>query len=166
MQRPASDSEVAALDRIAAAREDEAVRSAQDAARDRLGMDAAYVTRIDSEAQYVEEVAGDSTSLVVPAGTRIPIEQTYCRRMLAGELPNVIPDTSAEPRVRDLPATRRIGAYVGVPVELADGRLHGTLCAVSPDAKHELGEDDLRFMRVLAKIVGELIDRNAAHRPA
>ena len=161
MQRPASESEVAALDRIAAAREDEAVRSALEAARERLGMEAAYVTRIDDEAQHVEEVAGDGSSVAFPPGTRIPIEMTYCRRMLAGELPNVIPDTSAEPRVSDLPATRRIGAYVGVPVELADGRVHGTLCAVSPNPKLDLGEDDLRFMRVLAKIVAELIDRGA-----
>ena len=52
--------------------------------------------------------------------------------MLHGEVSRVIPDTRAEPVVQDLAATREIGAYIGIPVTLSDGRVHGTLCCASP----------------------------------
>ena len=89
----------------------------------------------------------------------IPVEQTYCLRMLNGEVPNLIPDTRAEPAVRDLEATARVGAYLGVPVKLSDGRVHGTLCGVSEQPRSELGSEQLRFMHVLADIVAARVER-------
>jgi GAF domain-containing protein len=70
-----------------------------------------------------------------------------------------VPDTRAEPVVRDLIATRTIGAYVGVPVTLADGRVHGTLCCASSQPRGGLGNEELRFMRVLAGIIASRVDQ-------
>ncbi len=70
--------------------------------------------------------------------------------MLKGEIPNVVPDTRSNPVLRDLAVTQYVGAYVGVPVRLSDGRVHGTLCAVSDHAVDGVGEEELRFMHVLA----------------
>ena len=70
-----------------------------------------------------------------------------------------MPDTRAEPVVRDLIATRTIGAYVGVPVTLADGRVHGTLCCASSQPQDGLGDEELRFMRVLAGIIASRVDQ-------
>jgi EAL domain-containing protein (putative c-di-GMP-specific phosphodiesterase class I) len=65
-----------------------------------------------------------------------------------------------DPRTADLPVTREaaIGAYVGVPVRLWDGRLYGTLCCLSHDPEPTLNSRDIRFVRVLAEIVAEQID--------
>lgn len=135
------------------------VERALAAARERLRMNAAYITTIDPQHQRIDRVVGDIGALGELEGAAIPIEQTYCIRMLRGEMPNVVPDTRIEPAVRDLDATRHIGAYVGVPVTLADGSLHGTLCAASSAPSSGLGVEELRFMEVLADIVAKRVDQ-------
>lgn len=154
------------LDQIAAARDEDTIERALDAARLRLGMDAAYVSVVDSKRQLITDLAGDGEALGFCAGTELPVEKTYCARMLNGELPNVVPDTSAEPAVRELEATANVGAYVGVPVRLADGSVHGTLCCASAAPRRELGDAELAFMRVLAGMVATRIDRTHGPRPA
>jgi GAF domain-containing protein len=54
---------------------------------------------------------------------------------------------------------RNIGAYIGVPVTLSDGRVHGSLCCASNLPRADLGESELRFMHVLAGIVAAQIER-------
>lgn len=149
-----------ALERIATAREAESIERALEAARERLRMDAAYVTTIGPSSQEIGELAGDASALGFSTGTELPLEETYCTRMLVGELPNVVPDTSAVPAVRGLDLTARIRAYVGVPITLSDGAVHGTLCCASGEPRTELGDEELTFMHVLADIVATQIDRS------
>ena len=52
-----------------------------------------------------------------------------------------------------MPVIRDIGSYIGVPVKLSDGRVHGSLCWASKGPRPDLGEPELRFMEVLAGIV-------------
>jgi GAF domain-containing protein len=89
----------------------------------------------------------------------LPLEQTFCMRMLAGEIPGIVPDTRAEPAISELDATREFHAYVGVPVKLSDGRVHGTLCCVSREPRAGLESEDLRFMQILAGIVATRVER-------
>jgi GAF domain-containing protein len=158
---PTDDAEIlAALAAVAAARQRDVIVRALEAARERLHMDAAYVSTITPEVQRVDQVSGDTAALGFEAGTTLPLDETYCSRMLRGELPQLVPDTSAEPCVRDLAATANIGAYVGMPIKLADGRLHGTLCCASGEPRATFGPDELHFMEVLAGIVAGEIDRS------
>jgi GAF domain-containing protein len=154
----ATSEDIEALRRIEAAQESDVVERALRAARERLRMEAAYVTTIDSEKQTIEAIVGE-TGVPVGPGAQVPLEQTYCVRMLNGEIPNVVPDTHAEPALRNLGATRYVGAYVGVPVQLSDGRVHGTLCCVSKEPCDGLGEAELRFMHVLAGIIATRIEQ-------
>lgn len=161
----ASDQEVLdALAAVAAAQERDVIARALDAARERLQMDAAYVSTITTEFQRVDQVAGNATPMGFDVGTTLPLRETYCRQMLDGSLPNLVPDTAAEPGIAGLDVTARVGAYVGVPILLADGRLHGTLCAASCEARDAFGPDELRFMEVLARIVAIEIDRSEGSR--
>ncbi len=80
-------------------------------------------------------------------------------RMLGGEIPNAVPDTRAEPAISELPVTAEFHAYVGVPVKLSDGSVHGTLCCVSRETRPGLGPDEVRFMQVLADIVAARVER-------
>jgi GAF domain-containing protein len=148
-----------ALRRIQAAEERYVVEQALAAARERLGMDASYITTMTPEAQAIERVIADTDAFSGFEGMSVPIEDTYCVRMLRGDMPNLVPDTRAEPAVRDLAATRLIGAYAGVPVRLPDGRVHGTICCVSADPVDDLGPEELRFMEVLADIVAQRLAR-------
>ena len=51
-----------------------------------------------------------------------------------------MPDTRTHSALRELAVTREFGSYVGVPVTLSDGRVHGTLCCVSRNARAGAGE--------------------------
>ena len=148
------------LRRLESAEEADVVEQALTAARERLGMDAAYVGTLDSREQTILAVVGQTGAPELSSGGVIPLEETYCMRMLNGQIANVVPDTRAEPAVKDLRAASLLGAYVGVPVTLANGEIHGTLCCVSADARPDLGDDELRFMRVLAGIIAARVDRS------
>ena len=148
-----------AIGRIEAAQESDVVERALAAARDRLGMEASYVTTIDPRVQTIHAIVGEPDVVNAYTGSVIPVEHTFCQRMLNGEIPNVVRDTRAEPAMRDLGATREFGAYIGVPVRLSDGRVHGTFCCVSRRRKPDLGPEDLRFMQVLAGILAARVEQ-------
>lgn len=133
-------------------------------AREALEMDVAYFSEFTQDEQVVELVSGDSDSFGFGRGTAVPLEETYCRRMVAGEIPNVIADTRSHPGVRELAPTRDadIGAYIGVPLQLSDGRVFGTFCCASHDRQAELGERDVRFMRVLARLLADQLEHPAS----
>ena len=90
-----------------------------------------------------------------------PLEGSYCQRMVLGQIPNAVSDTSAEAEVRDLEPTEKagIGAYVGVPITLSDGTLYGTICTTSHEAAPELAERDVQFMHVLARIIAAQLEQ-------
>jgi EAL domain-containing protein (putative c-di-GMP-specific phosphodiesterase class I) len=129
-------------------------------ARAALDMDLALVGFFDGE-YVVEALDGDNEWFDIEVGKRTPVSETYCQRMTRGDLPHLIHDASADLRTADLPLTREagIGAYVGVPIRLWDGTLYGTLCCLSRSAEPSLNDRDVRFLRVLAEIVADQIDR-------
>jgi GAF domain-containing protein len=148
-----------AVRQIMRAREGDIIERALTAAREELGMDAAYIATVDARKQTIEAMVGTTNAAALVEGAVIPVEQTYCARMLMGEIPNIVPDTSAEPALRNMTVIRNIGSYIGVPVTLSDGRVHGSLCCASNDPRVGLGEPELRFMGVLAEIVAARIER-------
>ena len=147
------------LEKLESTQEAEVVELALVAARERLGMDASYITTIDSRIQTIHALVSDPDTVNRYQGTVFPVEQTYCMRMLGGEIPSAVPDTRAEAAISELPVTSEFHAYVGVPVKLSDGSVHGTLCCVSRATRPGLGPDEVRFMKVLADIVGARVDR-------
>jgi EAL domain-containing protein (putative c-di-GMP-specific phosphodiesterase class I) len=138
----------------------EAIERILSLARAALDMDVALVGVFDTDF-VVQAVDGEHEWFGIDVGTRIPPEHTYCRRMLDGDLPLLVTDAAGDERTADLPVTREagIGAYVGVPIRLWDGTLYGTLCCLSRSAEPSLNQRDLRFLRVLAEIVADQLDR-------
>ena len=130
-------------------------------ARAALDMDVAFISAFTDGEALVEAADGDADSFGIEVGTRLPLVETYCQRMLKGRLPSIVRDAMHDPRTADLLITQdaEIGAYVGVPVRLWDGRLYGTLCCLSHEPEPTLNARDIRFMRVLGEIVAEQLDR-------
>ncbi|HET8535970.1 MAG TPA: GAF domain-containing protein [Solirubrobacteraceae bacterium] len=124
--------------------------------REVLGMDVAYVSRMDEHEQEILRLAGDSDGVGVREGMVVPRADTYCQRMLDGRIGNTVADAGAEPELR---AVSGPAAYVGVPVELHDGELLGTLCAASGRPNPQLSDRDVRFMQVLARVLAAEFDR-------
>jgi EAL domain-containing protein (putative c-di-GMP-specific phosphodiesterase class I) len=138
----------------------EAIERILSLARAALDMDVALLGAFDGEF-VVEAIDGDNEWFDLDVGTRLPVEQTYCRRMTQGTLPHLIHDAAADERTADLPLTRDsgVGAYIGAPIRLWDGTLYGTLCCLSRCAEPSLNDRDVRFLRVLAEIVADQVDR-------
>jgi EAL domain-containing protein (putative c-di-GMP-specific phosphodiesterase class I) len=129
-------------------------------ARRQLGMDVAFIAAIENGLEKVRVTDGDAESFGLDGQINIPLEESYCNLMVKGQLAHVVPDAKAHPRVRDLAVTisADIGAYVGVPVHLWDGRLYGTLCCLSHSAQPSLDDRDARFMQVLAAVIGDQVE--------
>lgn len=126
-------------------------------AQDHLGMDVVYVAEFSGGKQVYRALAGDAESFGLKAGDGHALDGSYCALMTEGQIPNVIPDSAADARVRHLPSTSqlRIGAYVGVPLYLPDGELYGTFCGLSHGAEADLNPRDAKFMSMLGEFVAD-----------
>ena len=133
------------------------------AVREVLGMDVAYVMEIVGENMVVRELEGDGSSFALATDGSLPRGQTYCQRMLDGRIPNLIGDVLGDDRTASLPITkdRNVGAFATMPLTFADGRVYGTLCAASHDAK-SFAYQDLQFLKVLARSVADQLERHEA----
>ncbi|MDP9395704.1 MAG: GAF domain-containing protein [Actinomycetota bacterium] len=130
-------------------------------ARANLPMDVAFVTRLEGDRQTFAYLDGDCESFGWQQGTEMPAKDGYCHHVLAGDLPGVVSDAARHPVAAALPATAQagIGAYIGVPLVLPNGRVYGALCCTSHDAREDLGPSEHAFVRVLAELVAEQLGR-------
>ena len=129
--------------------------------REALKMDVAFVSEFVQDQFVFRALEGDAESFGWREGKGFPLDESYCKRVLEGELPSVIPDARGEGGTRDLWLTREanIGSYVAVPVMLSDGRPYGTLCCVSHRADPRLRERDLGLMEGVARELGRQLKR-------
>ena len=137
------------------------ITAALELARAETEMDVAALGEICDGREVVRFVAGDGSFGLVPGAASMPIEDTYCHRLLTGRLSNIVPDAHADDQLRDLQITRaaRIGAYIGVPLTTLDARLY-VLCCLAHEQRPHLGERDVLFLRGLGEaIVAELEKR-------
>jgi GAF domain-containing protein len=153
--------ELGALAELATAEEEEVVHRALAIAREVLGMEFAYMTQFTPDDQVYKETSGAGEGFGMEEGGALPLEGSYCQRMVLGQIPNAVSDTSESEALRDLELTKsgNIGAYVGVPITLADGTLYGTICTTSHEAAPELSDRDVQFMHVLARIIAAQLEQ-------
>jgi len=135
-------------------------------ARTHLGMDVAVVGEFAGGDEVVRAVAGDAGAFGLEIDARIPLEDTYCRRMVDGRIRNVVTDAAADDAVAGLSPTTEAGvaAYVGVPLTRPGGELYGVLCCFARERRPSLGERDVKFLRLLARIAGEQLEQTRVDR--
>lgn len=134
-------------------------------ARELLGMDIAWIAEFRDGKKVFRVVDGDGGSFGFEQDGTMPLDGSYCKRVALGAIPNLIPDTAAEPGVRDLEVTAaaRIGAYVGIPIALVDGTVYGTLCVASHRPRGELTERDVDYLSGIARRVADVIEEQRAY---
>lgn len=141
------------------------IERALESVRAILGMDVAYVAHVLRDRFDYQVVTGDGAAFGIKTQTGGRFEGTYCNLMLQGKLPNVITDATNDRAVVELrprPAAG-IGAYVGVPLILPDGRVYGTFCLLSRSARPDLGSRESRLMETLAHFIADQLDREQTH---
>jgi diguanylate cyclase (GGDEF)-like protein/putative nucleotidyltransferase with HDIG domain len=138
------------------------VRRIVSLARAHLGMDVAYLGRIEEARQTLTTVCDEAGSFEIAAGESLAWDETYCRLMLAGSVPNAVPAVVEDLSLNALVITERlgIGSYIGVPVTLANGHLYGTLCALSHHPTPRLGDAEVKMMESLASLLASEIERD------
>lgn len=125
------------------------------AVRKHLDMDVAFVSRFRERDRVLEHVDTDTVGMPIHAGQVILLENGYCKKVVTGELPELIPDTRCEPIAMAIPDTAAIpiGKHLSVPIRLSDGRIYGTFCCFGYRNDPTLTERDLNFMRAFADMV-------------
>jgi GAF domain-containing protein len=132
--------------------------------REALQMDVAFVSEFSEDQLVFRAVEGDAESFGWQEGESFPIDESYCKRVLDGRIPQIVPDAKNEDATKDLRVTSEadIGSYCAVPLVLSDGRLYGTLCCVSHEPDPWLRERDLGVMERTARWLVEQLERHGS----
>ena len=146
---------------------DDAARLVVDYLSDVAPMGAWAVTRVTGGRQTVL-VAADAAYGFLDPGASFPWARSFCRPMVAGESPRLVPETAAEPELAQ--ALRAVAeqsvdvhAYVGTPIVRSDGSLFGTVCGFGqepglPDAL--VGAEAL--LDLLSSLLSSVLDADSA----
>ena len=129
--------------------------------REVLRMDVAFVSEFVGDRLVFRALEGDSGSFGWREGDSFPLDESYCKRVLEGRIPDVVPDAKGEDATKNLRVTSEadMGCYCAVPLVLSDGRLYGTLCCVSHASDPWLRERDLGMMERTARWLVEQLER-------
>src|SRR4028118_1189345 len=129
--------------------------------REAFQMDLAFVSKFDADQLVFRAIEGDAESFGWREGQSFPIDESYCKRVLDGRVPQVVPDAKREDATKDLRVTSEadMGSYCAVALVLSDGRLYGTLCCVSHEPDPWLRERDLKLMERTARWLVEDLER-------
>ena len=135
------------------------IKNAVTAIRAHLNMDVAFVSEFNGDSRVLRVVDAKGRAPVAE-GDRIPQDAGYCRKVVEGELPQLIPDTGLCPSALDIPETRTmpIGAHLSLPIRLRDARVFGTFCCFSFNPDSSLNRRDLEVMRPLAERISTHIE--------
>src|SRR4028119_1169786 len=134
--------------------------------REAFRMDVAFVSKFDADQLVFRKLEGDAESFGWREGQSFPIDESYCKRVLDGRIPDVVPDARREDATKDLRVTSEadMGSYCAVALVLSDGRLYGTLCCVSHEPDPRLREKDLGTMEGTSGGAGGASGRGRARR--
>jgi len=108
--------------------------------RQHLNMEVAYVSEFVDNTSIFRTVDAPGLEALIKPGDVRSLDDVYCRHILAGRLPELMPDTSEFPLAVAMPITQAvpIGAHVSVPLRLSDGEVFGMFCCLSPRSNKTL----------------------------
>ncbi|MDP3691410.1 EAL domain-containing protein, partial [Bradyrhizobium sp.] len=121
-----------------------------------------YVSEFTGDLTVFREVDAPGLEALIKVGDSRSLEDVYCRHILEGRLPELIPDTSLEPLAKAMPITAaaNIGCHISVPIRLPDGRPYGMFCCIGFEANPSLNARDLQTMRAFADLAAFEINRD------
>lgn len=139
-----------------------ALKRTLEAVRQHLGMQVAYVSEFTDGRTVFREVDAPGLEALIKVGDSHSLDDVYCRHILEGRLPELIPDTSQEPLAKAMPITAaaNIGCHISVPIRLPDGRPYGMFCCIGFEANPSLNARDLQTMRAFADLAAFEINRD------
>ena len=130
--------------------------------RKHLDMDVAFISEFINDERVFKVVDNPSENQIVKVGNADPINETYCQKITDDKLSPIITNTYANPITKAMPVTEKlgIGAYIGVPINLSNGKLYGTFCCYKSHHDESLNDRDLSFLNIISEIATGLIEKN------
>src|SRR5579863_7231295 len=127
--------------------------------REKVGMQFWMITRLAGDELIVLNCVGDNFS--VTNGDSMLFTDTLCSRMLMGSGPRVAPRVADIPVYASAPLTQvlHIGAYMGAPLSLADGKMYGTLVGLDREPKRDDLKGHLWLVEMVAGLLGAIVSR-------
>ena len=110
-----------------------AIQQSLETVRETLGMEVAYLSEfVDSRAVFRAVSAPGLEAMIQPSQS-MDLREVYCKHIIDGNLPRLMPDTSRHKIATDLPITQMIpiGSHLSVPVHRPDGSIFGMFCFLS-----------------------------------
>jgi DNA-binding response OmpR family regulator len=95
-------------------------------------------------------------------GTDLPCETMFCSRVVKGQTPLILPDTSITVFAKDPTIQAGFAFYAGVPLRTPRGIVLGTLCIVhsEPGAVHA---EDISILEIFASHIARLVEALAGY---
>lgn len=130
------------------------------AVRELLQLDVVFVGEIVDGRRIFRQLDTVLAHCPIDVGGSHPMHQTVCQRILDGRLPALIPNVAAIASAQGLPGEfSALGAHIGVPVRLPNGRLYGMLCGFNIGGACALTVRDVRRLEIAARSAANLIAR-------
>ena len=96
------------VERLAYLAAQPSIQAALAAVREIMGVEIACTTYItDAGQQVIEQVDGDGATLGIVPAASFDFDLTFCKRVLAGELPPLVADVDENPPAASVPILRR-----------------------------------------------------------
>lgn len=151
---------------VGAAAGEDVIQDALVAIRNHLGMEVAYFSEFSAGRTVFRRVDAPGLEHLIKVGDSHALDDVYCNHILAGRLPELIPDTSQVSLAREMPITAAvpIGSHISIPVRLLDGSPYGMFCCLSPRPIPSLNERDLATMRVFAGLAARQVNTGLQQR--
>lgn len=130
------------------------------AVRELLQLDVVFVGEIVRGRRVFRQLDTVLAHCPIDVGGSHPMHQTVCQRILDGRLPALIPNVHAVASAQGLPEEyEALGAHIGVPVRLPNGRLYGMLCGFNIGGACALTARDVKRLEIAAHSAAQLIAR-------
>ncbi|MEM9765284.1 MAG: EAL domain-containing protein [Pseudomonadota bacterium] len=151
--------EVALADAVLSSDDTDLIDKSLAFVRTHLGMEVAYLSEFVGDDLVFRATDAPGFEEVVHVGGTMPLDAVYCRHILAGRLPEMMPDTSKIPFAQEIPMTKSvpIGSHVSVPIMRSDGTPYGMFCCLSRSPSPTLNDRDLDVMRAFANLSAEQV---------
>lgn len=140
---------------------EEKARQALEIAREYLGADGGYLTRIDMDIGRSEVLnSTDSPDGRFPPGLELDLETTYCRRNIEADEPLVLHDAPAQGWDDD-PAfeTHHLHCYHGTTLRV-DGEPYGTVFFAAEAPREEFSLDEKMFVELVTRLLEKELERD------
>ena len=123
-----------------------------------FGAPICLISFVDKNRQWFKSSYGFSDARETPR------EQAFCTFPVQDGKPMIVDNTLEDDRFRHNPLVQNnpdIRFYAGAPLKFQDGLVLGTLCIIDQKPRHDIDDENIKFLEDMAQIVMSLITQKS-----